>query len=263
MRSRESNRMSLFSFQDIIMSVTGILVLIALLLALFLVTPSQANLAHGVALRELELELDKTLREANQLAEKAVTLRLALAHEQNKPDIGRLLPELTQLQALIREQQASLHEVDKELVELKAGRREEMEKLGLTELEQEIQSIRTQKKAVAESNLLDEERLQEYDQQISALRDNLNTLIREADKLWVIPSTVSGGREPLLVTVSENGIVLDRFNLAGERRTFPAKDAEDALERALVDLNPSKDYVVFYIRPSGVELYKTCKKKVE
>ena len=42
--------MNLFSFQDIIMSVMGILVLITLLLALFLVTPSKANLANQDAI---------------------------------------------------------------------------------------------------------------------------------------------------------------------------------------------------------------------
>jgi len=47
MKKRRATGMNLFSFQDIIMSVMGILLLITLLLTLFLVTPSEASFGKG------------------------------------------------------------------------------------------------------------------------------------------------------------------------------------------------------------------------
>ncbi len=61
------------------MSVMGVLLLITLLLALFLITPSKANLANQDDIRELESALAKGIREADELHRISVSLRVALA----------------------------------------------------------------------------------------------------------------------------------------------------------------------------------------
>ena len=86
--------MNLFSFQDIIMSVMGILLLITLLLALFLVTPSKANLANSDAISKLETALASKDKELGLRLESSFSyFREEIEKGASKDSLGNLLKE--------------------------------------------------------------------------------------------------------------------------------------------------------------------------
>ena len=102
-------------------------------------------------------------------------------------------------------------------------------------------------------------KIREQEQRVSEARDSLATLKKDANKLWLIPSTKGNSKEPLLVTVSGTGIELNRFNHPEDKQVFPSASAVSGLRQEMAGMNPAKDYVLFYIRPSGVKLFKACK----
>ena len=251
--------MNLFSFQDIIMSVMGILLLITLLLALFLVTPSKANLANSDAISKLETALASGIRDADTFHAASVSLRVSLAKMRDRPGTNQLGAELIQLEDNIVAESNKIDELNRQISGLEASRKEKIAKLGLNDLEDEIKRIREQAQQVRLTNKKDEAAVNEQELRVSKARESLNTLKKDANKLWLIPSTKGNSKEPLLVTVSGTGIELNRFNHPEDKQVFPSASAVSGLRQEMAGMNPAKDYVLFYIRPSGVKLFKACK----
>ena len=251
--------MNLFSFQDIIMSVMGILVLITLLLALFLVTPSKANLANQDAISELETALASGIRDADTQHATSVSLRVALAKMRDRPDTNQLASELAQVRGVVAVESNKLDEVNQKISGLEADRIEKIAKLGLNDLEATIKATIKQAQRVRSANEKDEVVVRKQEQLVSEARDSLATLKKAANKLWLIPSTKGNSKEPLLVMVSGGGIELNRFNRPEDKQMFPSGKAVSGLKQEMAGMNPAKDYVLFYIRPSGVKLFKACK----
>lgn len=251
--------MNLFSFQDIIMSVMGILVLITLLLALFLVTPSKANLANQDAISELETALASGIRDADTQHATSVSLRVALAKMRDRPDTNQLASELAQVRGVVAVESNKLNEVNQQISGLEASRIEKIAKLGLNDLEATIKATIKQAQRVRSANEKDEVVVRKQEQLVSEARDSLATLKKAANKLWLIPSTKGNSKEPLLVMVSGGGIELNRFNRPEDKQMFPSGKAVSGLKQEMAGMNPAKDYVLFYIRPSGVKLFKACK----
>lgn len=263
MDARWTQRMNLFSFQDIIMSVMGILLLITLLLALFLVTPSKANLSNQEAIKELETDLANAMNEETTLQARAMSLSSTLVLLRDRPDTNRITSELSRIREGIIAKSNSLEEVNQQIADLKASRAEQVVKLGLNYLMQETEQIKEQAKQAEEANTKDQALIREQKQRVKEAQESLVTLRKEANKLWVIPSSQGTGKEPLLVTVSGEGIELNRFNRPEEKKTFPKSSAVTELKAELAGMKTTKDYILFFIRPSGVTLYRECRSEVD
>jgi len=262
MGTRRKQGMSLFSFQDIIMSVMGILVLITLLLALFLVTPSKADFSNMEAIKELENDLANAMNEEKTLQARAVSLQSTLVQLLDQPDTNQITSELNQIRENIITKSNSVEVINQQIADLKASRSEQIIKLGLNDLEQEIELIKEQAKLVEKANAKDQVLVNEQKQRVKEAQKSLLTLKNDANKLWIIPSTEATSMEPLLVTVSGAGIELDRFNRPEEKKTIPKSSAVTALKSELAGLKATKDYILFFIRPSGVGLYRKCRTEV-
>ena len=67
-------------------------------------------------------------------------------------------------------------------------------------------------------------------------------------KTYCVTDIVSNKLEKLNLTLASVG-----------KKKFPENRSLDALNNELKPLSPAKDYVLFYIRPSGVDLYAKLK----
>ena len=244
------------------MSVMGILVLITLLLALFLVTPSKADFSNMEAIKELENDLANAMNEEKTLQARAVSLQSTLVQLLDQPDTNQITSELNQIRENIITKSNSVEVINQQIADLKASRSEQIIKLGLNDLEQEIELIKEQAKLVEKANAKDQVLVNEQKQRVKEAQKSLLTLKNDANKLWIIPSTEATSMEPLLVTVSGAGIELDRFNRPEEKKTIPKSSAVTALKSELAGLKATKDYILFFIRPSGVGLYRKCRTEV-
>jgi chromosome segregation ATPase len=146
------------------------------------------------------------IRDADTQHATSVSLRVALAKMRDRPDTNQLGIELAQVREAVAAESNKLDEVNQQISGLEASRKEKIAKLGLNDLEDEIEETREQVQRVRLANTKDEAIVREQEHRVSEARDSLATLKKDANKLWLIPSTKGNSKEPLLVTVSGGGI---------------------------------------------------------
>ncbi len=253
LRSGFGTRISFFSFQDIITAVTGILVLVTLILTLYLnetppVTDSERELKQALtgALTELT-----RVSAANQQHQTNLNI-LAAA-----PSPERLLADIRELQSHLATQSNQLSLVAANLTAREADATKRAEQLGLAGLSErsdQLQEALDQHSRTNETLIAEIKTLEREHQDLEARIEALN---RE-HKLWLIPDLTPGGKEPVLVTVASTNLTCQRFNQTTNRMQFPAAEAEGGLSRCFRLWDPERDYLVFYVRPSGIDLFLRC-----
>jgi myosin heavy subunit len=89
------------------------------------------------------------------------------------------------------------------------------------------------------------------EQQLAAARNTL----RQTNALYVVPADdARESHEPVAFIVSSNKIQIRRFNNNGSQER--SISSADDLRPVLATLNPSREYVVFYFRPSGAKWFE-------
>ena len=252
LRTGIGTRISFFAFQDIITSVTGILILVTFILTLYL-EPTPPRSAEQQALKQTLASELETLRRAGLELELRQTNLLLLAAA---PSAEQLQAEIGQLQAQLASQSNRLVAAQQQAVDRtteadrradRVGLAEELERAG--RIQQEIGSLReTNTVLVTELRQLEE---QTHLVQAAAQR------VQTENKLWLLPETGAFAKQPVLVTVSAGKVICERFQEPGSRQEFPAASARRDLAQNLARWNVERDYVVFYVRPSGIDAFNT------
>ena len=220
-------------FQDIITCVMGILILVTLMLSLSLNTGEAASAEEQplqTELRQLKQHLTETEQQNRAIEQQA--LRLA-----SLPDRPALETELAILKREADQSSNQLHQSEQATAALKAQQQSAiLERQNATNLQRAIAAL---------------------EQQLAAARNTL----RQTNALYVVPADdARESREPVAFIVSSNKIQIRRFNdnntnTANATRDRVISSAED-LRPLLATLNPSREYVVFYFRPSGVKWFE-------
>ena len=250
LRSGLGTKISFFAFQDIITSVTGILILVTLILSLYVdesapVDSEQARLKQQLAATISELarvNLENELRQPNlripaspaapeQLQSQIRELELQVAANSNR------LASLTQANQAQYLQSSNRAEVL--ISDLKRH---------VTRAEQELDSLR-QTNAVLVA-------------QIKAVQKDLEkkrAATGAGDNPWfVIPEPNPDGKQPVLLTISATNLTCERFNQPAAKQSLPAAGIASGFAQNLARWRPGGDYLVFYVRPSGIDLFLKC-----
>lgn len=229
-RKASGANVSFFSFQDIITSVTGILLLIVIFLILQLTKPGllpSAIPVPDVSLEELkerialglekikeieEIKLKASGKSEEDLKLRIAELREALAEEAEKSDDAdaRIQVEKTE---------AEMKEITNTVTELTIKK---------SELEGEAEKIRGQVESKANG-------------------------IAEAEnssKIWLHRGASS--LEPLLLDVREDKAILRRFSNPKASEEMAGADMLPAFNRLVQDSNKTSSYFVFLVRPKGI-----------
>jgi hypothetical protein len=222
LRTVREARINFIFFQDIITCVMGILILITLMLSLSLdagATPEEQQL-------ETELRTAKaTLAEVEQQNREAQQKALQLA---SLPDRALLETELATLQ--------------------------------LQSTNTAKQLLRSQTNAAAQkseqsraTNL--EETVSALEKQAAALHAQIAEARRATNSIYIVPSAEArqSAREPVAIVVNRDTLRLLRLNGAAEDRAINSGAAD--LRALLSPLNPEREYLVFYFRPSGAKWF--------
>jgi hypothetical protein len=75
-------------------------------------------------------------------------------------------------------------------------------------------------------------------------------------QLWLIPDKSSTTKEPILVTVAGAGVTVERFDHPDQRKQLDKADANTAFQSYLREAKALDQYVVFLVRPSGIETFQ-------
>jgi hypothetical protein len=253
LRSFDS-KVTFFAFADIMIAVSGILIFITLLLATDL-----GHLSAGQetsASTELQRKLEEVLRQQVQADNHNRRLEQSIAAAETAPSLEKLQADVAALRSRIVEQQRK----QKGILDQVASLSSEIEKrdivLGLTGL---IVSI---EKTVHDTDVLNAQESKLRDQAKSAsshltsLESTLLQLRQREGQIWLIPDKSRTTKEPILVTVGGSRVTVERFDHPEQQVQFDDNNADSAFAAYLQKSHRQDQYVVFLVRPSGIEVFK-------
>lgn len=237
-RQRNSSPISLFAFQDIITSVTGILILMAVLLTIVMITQKAASVSTAAEAANPD-GLEEQI-----LAVQAEIKDLEKRMDSNRQSIGRwagyskdqLVSEREALQSSIDamdlEIQQNQLDIDRlEAAFAQAGKSPEFEKFR------------------AERNKLEDQ-----------IEDNLKQLEHLKTSNRVIYNFNRTHRQPWLAQIDSQGIVASKGGSAEPSRRFRS-------DREFVDfcraLPEAERYVVLIVRPTGIAVQDAVREKLK
>jgi hypothetical protein len=225
LRQRGGVRISFFSFQDIITSVTGILILVTLMLSFSLRLDAEPE----------ERRVENQLRaQRDRLAE----IERENAAMQRRRIEATTLPNSAQAQARIEALQ-------REEAQLKERRER---------TEEALRALREEGAELEKSAKLRVE-VSELERRVQELRDKIEKEKTNSNRLVIIPDeeTQRSVKRAVAMVVSGDSLRAERINV-GDARDFAITSRESLLP-ILRRFDPAKEFVVFYFRPSGAKWF--------
>lgn len=239
-RRGNTDAFSLFSFQDIITSVTGIMILVTLLFSLELT------------------------RKHPQMAAQSTS-----APDQSVPTVDDLQKQLDALQKVFDENQAMLERIAAipaiEIADLEQTLKERL--ASLEAFSQEIVSANNHLQEEATASTITEDLTKET---LKSLEDELKRLqeeIASTSKTAVVVYNPDPGATKSAWLVDLGGNSIQVFAIEGEGTRSFALSAPGAVPNAFVDWarqrNSSQEYFVLLLRPESIELYDKLQPMLE
>lgn len=226
-RNAGKQRISFFSFQDIITSVTGILILITLMMTLD-INPEEPQ-GEPVSTRDLEPRLDavrQSIRELQDLKRQAT----------GAPSE--------------RELQDQLHELEEKLRGLPSAGVDKL--LALSIQHQRLAQTNALKQAECEQL---ERSQKEIQQKTSEAKQTTNSNVH-----FVLKGHTAFGKRLLVAVVKNNQVSVDRLDDPKSTRSF---NGPSEFRAALSSWDGTKEYFVFVVRPSGISCFEDCKESAK
>jgi hypothetical protein len=254
LRSLNSTKISFFAFQDIITSVSGILILVTLILATELDRPASRT-THEADL-ELERKLSETLRQQAEADAQNQNLQGLLAAAETAPAAEKLEMDITRLRSQLADEKEKHTSVAEQLAASQSAIEARDRTLGLTDLKAQIQRIIQEAESLGRQESEVRKEMASIEQKVVSVQSKLLKLREREGKLWLIPDKSSTTKEPILATISGSGAKVERFDHPNEAKEFSKSGARSGFESYLAEAKPVDQYVVFLVRPSGIELFE-------
>ncbi len=254
LRSLGSTRISFFAFQDIITSVSGILILITLILSTDLEQPQEGRAVDADP--ELQRKLMEILVQQRITDIEIEDLQRILSEAETAPSIEKLTADITQLQTELERERRGKDAVSIQLTDKDSANEALDHRLGLTKLKVKLESTRQETASVEREFQKVRTQTADLEGKLRAAEEKLQRLRIREGKVWMIPDRESTRKRAILATVGGNGVRLQQFDRPEELKEFPSKSAEDDFEAYLNGIQAKDAYIVFLIRPSGISVFK-------
>jgi hypothetical protein len=251
-RRRSAAAFSLFSFQDIITSVTAILILLVLILALELVTRRHAAAAANPNASRV------SLKEAAAALESLVgKLAAVVPPDEPRPLLRRTQSELER-DVRILEDQARQAVGDAEAARAVEGRARALAAAAVARLDEsrEVQDDVDRMKAEAarvdeEAKKLARDNDEEAGRQGRKKDENVEQSSPGAELIFKAPK--ESDAQAWIVEVSSDGFTVVKLGTNQRRPLGSDTGAGSATAVWLSELNPGRDHALILVRPSGVD----------
>lgn len=253
LRSLDS-KISFFAFADIITAVSGVLIFVALLLATDLGRPT--NSSSQAANSEIELRLQETFAQQVEVDAQNHRLQELLAMADTAPNLEKLQADITRLRSQLSEEQKKQAAVADQMADSQATVAARDKVLGLTDLKATVQRVVQEVESVARQDAKARSEMGHLDQQVTQTQSKLLKLRQREGQLWLIPDKSSTTKEPILVTVAGAGVTIERFDHPDQRKQLKRSDMDTAFRSYLREAKALDQYVVFLVRPSGIETFQ-------
>lgn len=256
LRREGAPKLSFFAFQDIITSVSGILILVVLILATDLEKASTSSGRGSPEEIALEERLNALLLERNRVVEELRRLRESQASANSAPSAAKLELDIAGLKQQIETASRQMADARQAIAAANAKIREQDLRLGLTQTREEIDSLRQKNDEMIRRDSAERGKLAEMERRVALAQSQLLRVRSREGQLWFIPEPSTDQREPILVVVGGSGITVERFDKPESRLSYPSPSAAAEWLGYLKRLNKSQQFIVFLIRPSGIDLFR-------
>ena len=253
LRSLNSTKISFFAFQDIITSVSGILILVTLILATELDRPS-SRATHD-ADPELERQLSETLRHQVEVDAQNQNLQTLLLAAETAPATEKLASDINRLRAQLAEEKKKHVSLAEQLAASQSAIQARDRTLGLTDLKALIQGVLQEVESLARQETAVRKEMVSLEERVTSVQSKLLKLREREGKLWLIPDKASTTKEPILAVISAAGAKLERFDHPADAKEFGKSSARTEFGSYLALAKPLDQYIVFLVRPSGIALF--------
>ena len=150
LRTESKARISFFAFQDIIASVTGVMILVTLIMASHLETATDAVTDETTVISQRRLAA--LLEEQTRLELDSRTLTESLAVAQTQPDAAKLQEDVAALNTQIENEQRRFESTKTQSERQREESRQRDATLGLTSLREQTDKARTDAVAITEKD---------------------------------------------------------------------------------------------------------------
>ncbi len=240
-----------FAFQDIITSAMAVLITVVMLLALNMGEPG-----HGEPGEPIPPQLAQQLASLlDELTRATADLRVA----QDASAAAKLNPAaLRGEMKIMRGELASIRAISQSGMKgLTDKQRSDGPKIVLAELEKH----KAANAAVAAQLALEKEKAARSQAEMKraddTLRERESQLLAEQarkNELWLIPERSKTSKEPVLAVVSADAVILQRFDHP-EKSELRGSGLPAKFGNSLKAYSKLDQYIVFYLKPSGVDLF--------
>jgi hypothetical protein len=238
-----------FAFQDIITSAMAVLIAIIMLLAMYMGGNNSAGGASPKT-RELTAHLSGLL---DELTRSKRALQTAVDLPQNGTPDPKLLT--SQINALKEELASTLRQGQTTMSQAKAVQKLEGATIVQRELDQQRKRIEEAKAELAQlekDTTAKRETMQRAEKSTQEKEARLMAEFAKRNQIWLIPERAGSSKEPVLVTVSANELILQRFDRP-EKKTLNGANVTRRFEAALKNYSKLDFYLVFYFKPSSAD----------
>ncbi|HTI99925.1 MAG TPA: hypothetical protein VL527_13675, partial [Dongiaceae bacterium] len=253
LRSLNSTKISFFAFQDIITSVSGILILVTLILATELDRPASRN--GQDADPELEAKLAEILQQQAETDARNQKLQTLLTAAETAPAAEKLEADILRLRTQLAEEKSKSTAVAAQLAANQAAITARDQALGLTALKTQIKHILEEADKLAGEEARVRADMDRMEQRVAGVESRLLKLRAREGQLWLLPDKSSTTKEPILATIGGAGAKVERFDRPDQSQAFDSATAASDFEAYLATAKPLNQYIVFLVRPSGIELF--------
>lgn len=229
---------SLFSFQDIITSVTGIMILVTLILALDLMdrTIQAPPVATTEAIDQTTENIEEMQKQIDALKQR---LQSGVASLANLPSL-----DATTLERKLKETKENEQRIEKDSEEKRV------------ELDKKEQALRTVKSAELRDKDQEQQTLEDLEQRVDDLTVKLES-IESQDRMFFKEGVK--GKETWVVEIGPTGIKAGKIGVSAPPRSFLNASSFQAW---MTSLNKNKEALYLVIKPGGEKTFDACKDAV-
>ena len=246
-----------FFFQDIITAALGVILFIALILALNINVESEPGAISQPTAGELadEKKLAELLATLAEHRKRLESLRAA----SGPVDKAALLKQLQILRNEAAEVTASMsakeisipsNDNSRAIDEALQGGRDD-----LAAIEKDTAALK-EKLATVQTSVT------EMESQIKDLEARLLAQEQLKNKIWLIPQSGGTSKEPLLITVASDGCELQRYGKKEEKQVLSGDSLSTLLRDGLKGFPKEQYYVVLYFKPSALSKFDVARDTV-
>jgi hypothetical protein len=243
-------KISFFAFQDIITSVTGILILVTLILTMYLKPAAEsAPAATPITSQSLDSEIatvqagaTELKRQLDDLLDLPSSAELRKSTEQVENETARVQADLNNLR------QKARHSTDTPQQKAFAQ--------AISEISQKTSEL--QQRILATNSLLTN--LLQVAARTNSVLDKLAEELQHeqanTDTIRLIPGASNDGKIPVVILVSQQGASVHEFASNVSPSDLNATDLRADPTAAFRRFTPDRQSLVFFVRPSGIELFR-------